>query len=234
MAAPMPAARPRVLIVGGSTEPSSAALVRSLARGCDAVVAVDRGLDVLLEAGCGCDLFCGDADSVSARGAALVCAAEQRNAGGGAADSAPLVAAVERYDPHKDFTDLALAQRAIRERWPHAALACTCLAGGRPDHALAVIGRLLAWDGPVALVEDAFDGRILHAGDAWDIRDRAGARFTFIPLSPEAVVSEAGMRWELNRQRVPLLSDLGISNVVEAAQATVAVHEGAVIAWCFR
>lgn len=231
--------RPRVLIVGGSCEPSSPVLIAALAATADAVVAVDRGLDVLLAAGLGCDLFCGDADSVGPRGASLVAAClegrdcDEMGAGARCADT-PTVAAVERYNPHKDYTDLELALHAVEERWPGATLICTCLAGGKPDHALAVLGCLMTWDGALELVEDGFEGRIMRSGDAWEIGLRSGARFSFIPLSMQALVSEAGMRWGLDRRRVPLLSDLGISNVIEADAARVICHEGTLAAYLFR
>ena len=56
----------RVLVVGGSPQGASPEVVRRAAQGCDAVVAVDRGLDAVLAAGLICDLFCGDADTVRA------------------------------------------------------------------------------------------------------------------------------------------------------------------------
>ncbi|WP_102338501.1 thiamine diphosphokinase [Collinsella provencensis] len=216
----------RVLIVGGSPEPSSAVLVANLAAQCNAVVAVDRGLDVLLEVGIACDLFCGDADSVSERGAELVHACEAGKQG--------LVCAVERYDPHKDYTDLALALRAIDERWPDAQLVCTCLTGGNPDHALAVYGRLAACrESLIELREDGFRSYVLHGPFMLHVEDAWGKRFSFVPLSPEAVVSEFGMRWELNCAPVELLSDLGISNVIESNNALFTCHEGVVVAWVF-
>lgn len=217
----------RVLVVGGSLEASSPALVTRLAAGANAVVAVDRGLDVLLAAGCGCNLFCGDADSVGASGADLVRAAEA-----GERRETPCVTEVERYNPHKDDTDLGLALRAIEERWPSAELVCTCLSGGNPDHALAVLGRLAGWNGPVSIEEDGFSARILHAGDSWGIDDRDGTRFSFIPLSPEATVSEDGMTWTLDHARVPLLSDLGISNVL-GPRARITCHAGVLVAYVF-
>ena len=220
-----------VLVVGGSPETASPELVARLAAGADAVVAVDRGLDALLAAGRGCDLFCGDADSVSTEGAALMRAAE---AGEGFTHSdVPRVAEVERYNPHKDDTDLGLALRAIGERWPGAELLCTCLTGGKPDHFLAVLGRLAIWDAPISIEEDGFSARILHTSDAWELLGRAGDRFSFIPLSPEAIVSESGMEWTLDRKPVPLLSDLGISNVLHQ-DATITCHEGTLVAYVFR
>lgn len=210
-----------ILIVGGSPETASAATLRGAAVGCAAAVAVDRGLEALMGAGIPCDLFCGDADSVSGTAAALV-----------ASEDPPF--SIERYNPHKDSTDLALALRAVGERWGEAPIRCTCLSGGRPDHALAVLGCLAAWGGPVELVEEAFTGRILRAGERWELEGGAGRLFSLVPLSPCAVVSEQGMRWELDRCEVTLLSDLGISNVVEAERAIAACHEGDVGCWLFR
>ena len=224
--------RKRVLVVGGSPEPSSAELVRSLSNEADILVAVDHGLDVLLDSGLGCDLFCGDADSVSERGGGLVRRAEQGVVQ--ADEHAGVHMEVERYDPHKDFTDLSLALRAIRDRWECSDLICTCMTGGRPDHALAVMGRLASWEnGAVRIEEDNFQGAILRSGSVAHYSDQQGDTFSFIPLSPEATVSETGMRWELDHARVPLLSDLGISNVVESANACIACHEGLIATWVY-
>lgn len=213
----------RIAVIGGSPEVSSASTIQRAASGCDAVIAVDRGLDAARAAGVGVDLFCGDADSVSAEGAALV---RQAEAGNGPFE-------VERYNPHKDFTDLSLVLRAVRERWGSATLVCSCLSGGNPDHLLGVLGCLARWEGPVRLVEDAFCGRIMRAGDTWRVSGATGHRFSFIPLSPEIQVSERGFRWELDHQRVELLSDLGISNVVEADPAEIACHAGTLVSWVF-
>ena len=219
----------RVLIVGGSPEPVSIDLVGSLAAGCDAVVAVDRGLDLLLGAGRPPDLFCGDADSVSTAGAALVRAAEAGTSAGEGADFE-----VERYNPAKDYTDLSLALRAVRERWPGSDLVCTGLAGGRPDHFLGCLGCLVSWRGAVELFENAYEGRILHDGADWTISGRTGRRFSFVPLSETATVSIRGMQWELDHRDGSLLSDLGISNVVTADPAWIACHAGTIGAWVFR
>ncbi|MBE6468596.1 MAG: thiamine diphosphokinase [Coriobacteriaceae bacterium] len=214
----------RVLVVGGSPEVASAATVAQAAAGCDAVVAVDAGLDALAAAGLGADLFCGDADSVSAAGAERVREAER--AGG------PM--GVERYRPHKDHSDLNLALAAVRRCWPGAAIRCTCLSGGRPDHFLDVLGRLASWPGPVELVEDTFTGRILQARQRWVIEGAAGATFSFMPLDRACEVSLSGMRWNLERRRCGLLEDVGLSNVVEGQRAQVDCHAGTIVCWLFE
>ncbi|MDO4436630.1 MAG: thiamine diphosphokinase [Coriobacteriaceae bacterium] len=220
----------RVLVVGGSPQASSAELIRSLARGVDGVVAVDHGLDAVLAAGMDCDLFCGDADSVGEIASALVRACELGEA---VPAGACLVRAVERYDPHKDFTDLSLALRAVGERWPRADLVCTCMTGGRPDHALAVIGQLVSWRrGRVHVFEDGLRAFVLHERESESLSGCVGRTFSFVPIAPGCVVSECGMRWNLDCKPVELLSDLGISNVIESTDACIICHAGTLIAWC--
>lgn len=247
----------RVLVVGGSPEPASTELVAALAAEADRVIAVDRGLDRLKAAGAVPDLFCGDGDTASAGALAWL---EGLVASGRTEDV--------RYDPHKDLTDLALALDIAVRRWPTARICATCLAGGNPDHALAVLGQLARFaagrDGvsaaaagtsdaagaavapccpsspdsyaepAVSFVEDGFEGRVLQAGSRWELPGVVGARFSFVPLSAAGVVvSEAGMRWELDHAAVPLLADLGISNVIEADPAAITCHAGVLAAWCF-
>ena len=128
---------PYVLVVGGSPERLPSTGVQHLARICDRVVAVDGGLDSILDGDITADVFCGDADSVGERSARCVSRAEL--------GEASRVRSVERYDPYKDFTDLALALRAIDMRWGDVPLLCTGLSGGRTDHCLAAVGRLVSW-----------------------------------------------------------------------------------------
>lgn len=215
----------RILLVGGSPQACDAVFLRRLYADCDLVVAVDRGLDTVMDAGLPCDLFCGDADSVGARGLSAVRRCEE--------GEPSEVLAVERYDPYKDFTDLALALRAIDSRWGSVELLCTCLTGGRPDHALAALGCILRWGGSVRLEDQGFSARLLRAGESWRITGFEGTTFSFVCLSPVGMVSERGMEWGLDHKRVELLSDLGISNVV-TDDAEVTCHEGVIAAYLIR
>ncbi|MDY2776916.1 MAG: thiamine diphosphokinase [Collinsella sp.] len=212
------------LVVGGSPEVPDAGLLRTLHGLANVVVAVDRGLDCLMAAGLPCDLFCGDADSVSGPGAQLV--GEAQMGRGGAFE-------VERYDPHKDLTDLALALDAIRARWGQVDIVATALSGGSPDHFLAALGRLLSWEGDVRIAERGFEGRVLRAGSRWDLSGFQGSRFSFVPITCDAVVSESDMRWELDHEPVGFLSDLGISNRLDGARSSIECHEGTLMAWVF-
>lgn len=195
-------------------------LLRRLAGTCDHVVAVDRGLDALLGAGLGCDVFVGDADTVSDAGRALVDAATDFE--------------VERHDPYKDYTDLALALDSVRRRWPGAEVVATCATGGRPDMALSVLGLLTGYeDAPVWITEDKVVARILRADESWIIEGHEGNTFSIIAIAPDTEVSEHGLEWELDHSPLGLLADTGISNVVRST-ATIQVHTGTAIAYLYK
>lgn len=210
----------KVLVVCGSPVVASADLLRRLAGECDHVVAVDRGLDALLGAGLGCDVYVGDADTVSDEGRALVDAAADFE--------------VERHNPYKDYTDLALALDTIRSRWPGAELYATCATGGRPDMALSVLGLLAGYtDAPVWIEEHEVTARILHQNETWTIKNATGKTFSIIAIAPNTEVSEHGLEWELDHAPLGLLADTGISNVVRGT-AKIQVHTGIAIAYLYE
>ena len=207
-------------MVCGSPVVTSADLLRRLAGECDHVVAVDRGLDALLGAGLGCDVYVGDADTVSDAGRALVDAAEAFE--------------VERHDPYKDYTDLALALDSVRRRWPGAEVVATCATGGRPDMALSVLGLLAGYDdAPVWIVEDKVVARILRADESWTIEGHEGSTFSIIAIAPGTVVSEHGLEWELDHSPLGLLADTGISNIARSI-TKIQVHTGTAIAYLYQ
>ena len=207
----------KVLVVCGSPVLASPELLCHLAGECGHIVAVDRGLDALLAAGLSCDVYVGDADTVSDEGRALVDAATDFE--------------VERHNPYKDYTDLALALDAVRRRWPGAEVVATCATGGRPDMALSVLGLLAGYaDAPVWIAEDETTARILHAGESWTIEGAEGNTFSIIAIAPNTEVSERGLEWELDHAPLALLADTGISNIVRAT-AKITVHTGVAIAY---
>lgn len=209
----------KVLVVCGSPVVASTDLLRRLAGECDHVVAVDRGLDALLGADLGCDVYVGDADTVSDAGRELVDAATDFE--------------VERHDPYKDYTDLALALDSVRRRWPGAEVVATCATGGRPDMALSVLGLLTGYeDAPVWIAEDKVVARILRAGESWTIEGHEGSTFSIIAIAPGTAVSEHGLEWELDHAPLGLLADTGISNVVRST-ATIKVRTGSAIAYLY-
>ena len=199
---------------------ASPELLRQLTGECDHIVAVDRGLDALLGAGLSCDVYVGDADTVSEAGRALVDAAKDFE--------------VERHNPYKDYTDLALALDTIRRRWPNAEVVATCATGGRPDMALSVLGLLANYkDAPVWISEDETTARILHAGESWTIQGHEKSTFSIIAIAPNTEISEHGLEWELDHSPLELLADTGISNIVRKT-AKIQVHTGTAIAYLYK
>ena len=206
-------------MVCGSPVVASADLLSRLVGECDHVVAVDRGLDALLGAGLGCDGYVGDADTVSDAGRALIDAATDFE--------------VERHDPYKDYTDLALALDSVRRRWPGAEVVATCATGGRPDMALSVLGLLAGYnDAPVWIAEDKVVARILRAGESWTIEGAEGKTFSIIAIAPNTKVSEHGLEWELDHSSLDLLTDTGVSNIVRTT-ANITVRQGTAIGFLF-
>ncbi len=209
----------RALVVDGSPEPSSPGLVARLARDADYVVAADRGAEALCAAGVVPDAFCGDFDSV----------------GGSARAWAEGVARTRIAFPSQKYsTDLAIAIACARNeaarRREALELTLCCASGGRSDHALAVVGQLAsAADARPRLVEDGFECRVLSptGRPSWELGPEAqGRTLSAIALSPGCVLSERGLRWELDHRALPLLGDEGVSNVVCVPDASVTCHEG--------
>lgn len=213
-----------VLVVDGSPDASSPALVRSLADAADYVVAVDRGAEALLAAEAAPDVFVGDSDSVSPEAAAWARANARTDI---------------QFPAEKYATDLALgldcaAHEAARRGRP-LAVTLTCGAGGRPDHFLAVVGLLAAAPAANArMVEDGFELRILRpeGEGCWRLGpEAAGRTFSAVAVAPGTRIDESGFKWELADKPMELLGDLGISNVVSDAGAVVTCRSGALAAF---
>ena len=209
----------RALVVAGSPEPSGADLVRRLARDSDYVVAADGGVDVLMAAGVTPDAVCGDADSASS--AAWKWAEAE-------ADE------VRRFPRRKDDTDLGLSIACASEKAERLGaclrLTLTCASGGRPDHALAVWG-VLARNARFSprVVEDGFECRVLatEGAPSWRSLGTVGMTVSLISLTNGTVASARGLRWELDRAQLALLSDMGVSNEVVYEDCEVECHAGA-------
>lgn len=208
----------RALVVAGSPEPSSPALVTDLARSADLVVAADKGTDALLKAGVTPSLFCGDEDSASQDALRWL---REKNV------------ELERHPVEKDDTDLGLAivlaRKRAEERGSALRLTVTCASGGREDHMLGVFG-LLARSADVwaQLVEDDFVCRVLSplGRNEWRIDDRVGDTLSVVALAPDTRVSESGMRWNLEECVLDVLDDVGISNRIVSSEACVCCRCG--------
>lgn len=227
-----------ILIVGGSPEPSSPELLVALASGACKVLACDAGCGICMQAGVQIDLVVGDFDSVTdeALDYARGCGAEFLT-----------------FPADKDETDLELAllyckddcrskrQAGMLDDRSYS-VALTCVSGGRLDHMLAVLGSLChAYELDPVVYEDSYILFTLAAPTrfAFDeiesrypdvnafLEDRyIGRTVSLIALGGTALVSETGMKWNLDHVELRLLSDLGVSNIVRKADAAIEVFEG--------
>ena len=215
----------RALVVDGSPQQSSDDLVARLAADADYVIAADRGAEALWRVGVAPDVFCGDSDSVTPEAAAWARASAKTTIG---------------FPSEKYATDLALAIDCACHEASRRGMSCeltvTCASGGRPDHFFAVVG-LLANHAVLSprLVEDGCEMRVLAAGPAWAMGEKAvGGTFSAVAVADGTVVSERGMQWELDESPMALLDDVGVSNVVVSPCAQVTCHAGAVACWLFE
>ena len=214
----------RALVVAGSPEPSAPELVCALAAEADYVVCADGGADVCHAAGVAPDVFCGDSDSASSDAVAWASRVARSRVS---------------FPSEKYATDLSLALDCARHeasrRGAPLAVTLTCASGGRPDHALAVVGQLAsAGCASARLVEDGYEMRVVSAGGerAWELGPGAvGRTFSAIAVAPGTRVDEVGMRWELEDRALGLLDDLGVSNVVTSPSARIVCRSGAVAAF---
>ena len=214
----------RVLVVGGSPERPAPELLRRLAAEADLVLACDAGADACLAADVRVDVLVGDADSATLEG--LVHARAHARA-------------ELAFPAEKDDTDLGLALRWVRDLAVGLErLVLTGVTGGRPDHALAVLG-LLARNADLAprLEENAVQMRVLSPAGAstwkFDAIDQ-GRTVSALALLGPAVVSEHGLHWNLDHAELPPLSDLGVSNVIESPGASVTCHDGVLLVIALR
>lgn len=214
----------RVLVVGGSPERPASELVRRLAAGADLVLACDAGADACRRAGVPVDVLVGDADSLSAEGLAY---------------ARSHVCLELDFPMDKDDVDLGLALNWVRACCPRMRdLVCTGVSGGRTDHALAVLGLLArAADLCPRVEENGVQMRMLSPAGCptWEFEaSDVGRTASVAALLGEAVVTEVGMRWNLDRMTLAPLSDLGVSNVVASFPASVSVHAGVALVTLLR
>lgn len=184
------------------------------------VVAADSGADLAARLGIAVDLIVGDLDSVSPQTLAAA-----RDAG----------AEIRRYPTDKDQTDLELAIDAAVDAGA-TELVVLGGAGGRFDHLLGNVGVIAAaaHRHRPASVEAWIGGAFVAVLDAsaratWAAELPAGATLSVLAWSGDAVVSEGGVRWPLDRHVLAAGSALGVSNEALGGGVVVTVHEGSAL-----
>ena len=208
----------RALVVGGSIASADHALIRDLATTSDYVVACDRGAEALLASGVAFDTYCGDMDSSSEAIISMV---------------RDMRVNMETYDPIKDDTDLSLALRLVEaeaeRRGLPAETTLTCVSGGRPDHALGVIGVCSKYRRLRPRIVESTYTCLFQSPEGTDTAIFFGpgmVALSVIALDPATRVSERGTYWEVEEEDLGLLSDRGVPNTIVGDTATVSCSAG--------
>ena len=214
------------LIVGGSPASYERSLIRDLARDADYVVACDSGADALVASNVVFDAYCGDMDSSSEVIISMVRDMQVR---------------METYDPIKDDTDLGLAMRLVEaeaeRRGLPAEITMTCVSGGRPDHALGVMGVCSKFRRLRPKIVESTHTACFLSPEGTDVALFDGkdtAVLSVISLVPSTRVSEHGTYWEVEEDDLGLLSDRGVSNTIVGKTATVSCSAGCAVVFQIR
>lgn len=170
------------------------------------VIAADRGLEYALAAGITPDIVVGDFDSSRVEATAgTECV---------------------RVSPIKDDTDAQLAADIAAERGC-SELHFFCALGGRLDHTIANIQMIygLMQRGIKAVLHGAGEKAFLLSGGEAEIERYEGYLSVF-SYGEKTVVSEAGVKYPLERHTITNSFPLGVSNEITAGTARITVHEG--------
>jgi thiamine pyrophosphokinase len=201
-----------VVIAGGArVEPGQIPAIAGAGR----VVAADAGVAEARRLGLAVDVAVGDFDSLPPDDVARL---------------HEMATEVRRHPADKDATDLELALGVAAETAP-ARVLLIGIEGGRPDHALANL--MLAASSRFASVELEMS---LAGGRAWVVRDHLcgslppASLVSVVPVHGEAVVSQSGVRWPLDRRTLEAGTTLAVSNrVTGSGPYRLDVHAGVAI-----
>lgn len=205
-----------VVLAGGVSSQSSAEQlvprVLSEPAATDAVVvAADSGLDLARRLGILPTLVVGDFDSVTPEAVAW---------------AEGLGVELRRSPTDKDETDLDIALAAAIDSGA-TRLIVLGGAGGRLDHLLGNVGALGRVGADIAVEAWLGTEYLAVVTGSWSAELPATATVSVVPIGAPVIVSEAGVRWPLDRHRLPLGSTQGISNTASGdGPVEITVHEG--------
>jgi thiamine pyrophosphokinase len=210
-----PSADDAIVLTNGDPVPRSS--IEALPAGAF-VVAADAGLHLAAPLGLDVDLVVGDLDSVDPD---LLAATEARGA------------TVDRHPVDKDRTDLALALDAAVAAGVRR-ITVVGGAGGRADHLLAN-WLLLAADAYAGCEIRAWSASartdVVRAGRTTHLAAPVGSLVSLLPAHGAAHgVRTTGLRYPLDDEDLLPGSSRGVSNVVEAPDATVDLTAGVLLA----
>jgi len=193
-----------------------------LVRPDDLIIAVDGGAMVAQQLGLVPQVVVGDMDSLSRQ---LVSQLE--------ASGCQLV----DHPARKDETDTELAVRYALQQGAREILLLGAT-GDRLDHTLANVFLLdMAWQAGVRakIVSGDTEVWLLRGGGELEVDGEPGDIVTLLPVGQDAVgVRSIGLEWALHGDTLRFGPARGVSNVMTAAQAQVALREGVLLVFRVR
>lgn len=185
--------------------------------GATTIIAVDHGADHCHQLGLTPHLLLGDFDSISPTTLAHYQA---------------LGVEIERHPQRKDATDLELALDRIASESHEQVLLLAAL-GGRWDMSLGNVltaARPAYRDLRLALIGTDCTLHILHPGHPLRLIGASGERVSLLPVHGNASgITLDGFEYPLQNATLSAGSSRGISNVVQAAEATVSLTLGTLV-----
>ena len=210
--------RPDTVVIVAGGGPPADAVARQLPRGVT-TIAADSGLEHARALGLEVALAVGDMDSVDPNVLAAAAGAGLR---------------IERHPEAKDATDLDLALDAALSHHPRRIVVVTGT-GDRLDHTLALatllasprtsdVGSIEAWIGSTHLSVIRDRGRTVLRGEPGDL-------VSLVPMhGPALGIMTDGLLYPLRDEDLPVGSTRGVSNELAAAEASVRLREGVLMA----
>lgn len=135
---------------------------------------------------------------------------------------------IERHPTHKDETDLELALWHAQASGYHFIRVLGAM-GGRFDQTLANVSLLASptlykTDAVILAGDQAI--RLITSGDH-AIQGRAGDTISLIPFGGDVLgITTHGLQYPLQSEPLPFATSRGISNVMQAEQATIQIEMG--------
>jgi thiamine pyrophosphokinase len=199
-----------LLLVAAALDTARRDFYVDLVASADSVVAVDGGITACRWADRPPDLLVGDFDSASPDDVDWA-----KRAG----------AALERLPVRKDATDLQVGLKRSAS-FSGSRRVATGVLGGRLDHELASIAALFdVVHAPWVVLEPALNAWPL-LGPATLTLEGEGATVSLLAWSAEVSVSARGVAYPLDREVLSRCEPRGVSNIIQAEQASLTVHSG--------
>ncbi len=181
----------------------------------DWIIAADGGALVALHLGLQPQVVIGDLDSVPADVRSRL--------------DCPFV----DHPARKDETDTELAIQYALERGAEEIVLLGAI-GGRLDHTLAnvlLLGMPQLAGIKARIVAGNTEVWLIRAGDELQIDGQRGDIVTLLPVGQDAIgVTTAGLEWDLDNDTLGFGPARGVSNVMTADRAQVALREGLLLA----